>query len=217
MKVSDVFTSLAVGELSTLSLSDADLGTIKFEHHPRFIRYINDALTMIYTKFSHKIDYVNFSMVDGQNTYALQPDLVSNVLKIISVQNLDYEFDEDRYYSINDATAKHQVRTLQYDTLYFPVVVDGQQISVEYRAKHPTIPNVDYSNVEIQIHPILETALISKVAAAAFTALGGEDALSKAQILMNDFNTTMQLAIQEDMADISVLESANKFSNSGWK
>lgn len=216
MNVNELFQSLAVGELSTLSVADKDLGTLKFSEHPRFIRYLNDALTLIYTKLAHKKDYVNFSLVEGQSTYVLQPTLATDVLKIISVQNLDYEFDEDRFYAINDFEAKHSVRTLQYDTLFFPVVVADQNISVEYQAAHPTIPSLDYGQVTIDVHPILENAILSKIAASAFMALGGEDAMSKAATYMNDFNATLQLAEFEDMAEVTSIESANRFKNFGF-
>ena len=216
MNVNQVFEALAVGELSTLSVADKDLGTLKFAEHPRFIRYLNDTLTLIYTKLAHKKDYVNFSLVENQSTYYIQPTYATDVLKIISVQNLDYEFVEDRFYAINDFEAKHSVRTLQYDTLYFPVVVADQNISVEYQASHPKIPSLDYGNVTIDIHPILENAVLSKMAASAFMALGGEDAMSKAATYMNDFNATLQLAEFEDMAEVTSIESANRFKNFGF-
>jgi len=227
MNVNQLFEFLAVGELSTLSVADKDLGTLKYsEHprgtlkyseHPRFIRYLNDALTLIYTKMAHNKDYVNFSLVTDQNTYPLQPSLATNILKVISVQNLDYEFVEDRFYAINDFEAAHSVRTLQYDTLFFPVVVPGQNISVEYQAAHPVIPTIDYGQITIDIHPILESAVTSKIAASAFMALGGEDAMSKAATYMNDFNATLQLAEAEDMAEVTSIESANRFKNFGWQ
>ena len=217
MNVNQLFEYLAVGELSTLSVADKDLGTLKFEEHTRFIRYLNDALVLIFTKMSHNKSYVNFSLVADQNTYALQPSLVTNLLKVISVQNLDYEFPEDRFYAINDFEAKNSVRTLQYDTLFFPVVVAGQNISVEYQASHPVIPTLNYGNITIDIHPILESAVLSKIAASAFMALGGEDAMSKAATYMNDFNATLQLAESEDMAEVTSIESANRFKNFGWQ
>lgn len=217
MNVNQLFEFLAVGELSTLSVADKDLGTLKYSEHPRFIRYLNDALTLIYTKMAHNKDYVNFSLVTDQNTYPLQPSLATNILKVISVQNLDYEFVEDRFYAINDFEAAHSVRTLQYDTLFFPVVVPGQNISVEYQAAHPVIPTIDYGQITIDIHPILESAVTSKIAASAFMALGGEDAMSKAATYMNDFNATLQLAEAEDMAEVTSIESANRFKNFGWQ
>ena len=217
MNVNQLFEYLAVGELSTLSVADKDLGTLKFEEHTRFIRYLNDALILIYTKMAHNKSYVNFSLVADQSTYALQPSLVTNLLKVISVQNLDYEFVEDRFYAINDFEAAHSVRTLQYDTLFFPVVVAGQRISVEYQAAHPVIPTLNYGNITIDIHPILESAVLSKIAASAFMALGGEDAMSKAATYMNDFNATLQLAESEDMAEVTSIESANRFKNFGWQ
>ena len=60
MNVNQLFEYLAVGELSTLSVADKDLGTLKFEEHTRFIRYLNDALVLIFTKMSHNKSYVNF-------------------------------------------------------------------------------------------------------------------------------------------------------------
>lgn len=217
MLVSDVFQSLAVGELSTLGVSDGELETIKFSQHPRFIRYLNDTLTLIYSKFAHKIDYVNFQLVEGQSTYVLQPEYVTDLLKINSVQNLDYEFEEDRFYAINDVSARHYVRTLQYDTLYFPVVVPDQNISIEFLANHPRIPTADYMNVTIQVHPLLEPAVLARMAALAFTSVGGQDASTKAANLMQEFNSIVELAGLEGSVPTTVIESANKFTQFGWK
>lgn len=217
MNVNELFQALAVGELSSLSAADKDLGTIKFTEHGRFIRYLNDTLTMIYTRLAHKRDYVNFSLVEGTSTYALQPDLTTSLLKIIAVQNLDYEYDEDRFYAINDLQAKNHVKTLQYDTLFFPKVVDGQNISVEFQAKHPKIPTSDYGSVEIEVHPILESAVMARMASAAFMAMGGEDAMSKAQMYMNEFNGILQLTELEGMAEINSVETDNRFKAFGWR
>ena len=59
--------------------------------------------------------------------------------------------------------------------------------------------------------------MLSKIAASAFMALGGEDAMSKAATYMNDFNATLQLAESEDMAEVTSIESANRFKNFGWQ
>lgn len=94
--------------------------------------------------------------------------------------------DENDYVSLplNDRNDRLSWHTPSYDTLAMDYPKTGDRYFVQYRAKHAPIPlqPEETGAVEIRIPDVLETALLSSVAASVYGGMSMESAIGKAKL-----------------------------------
>lgn len=67
MNLGTFFQSLSFGELSNLSIGENGAGTIKEAEQDRVASYTNKALTLLYSRLPHNVDYVILEQQEGVN------------------------------------------------------------------------------------------------------------------------------------------------------
>ena len=67
MNLGTFFQSLSFGELSNLSIGENGAGTIKEAEQEKITHFTNQALTQLYSKFPHNVDYVILEQQEGVN------------------------------------------------------------------------------------------------------------------------------------------------------
>lgn len=243
MNVGDFFAQLSYGELSDLKMGMEGAGTIADQDRPRIVHHLNHALTQIYSRFAHKIDYVTISLRADTTKYVLKPldaaenqdgDTIpvegqtqpgsyfvgaepNNLIKILSVTLDDPDDDCDPVdLLINDLSSSMSVRTLDYRTILVQNPQDGVLLDIEYQAKHPRLSLPVEMSEEIDIAPVLETALEKLVSARVYSAMNGEANIAKALTLESQYERICQMVADKDLLQLSSSDNHRKFSIGGF-
>ena len=155
MKLSDIFTQLAHGELIQLPLIDSGTGLIAASKHASVVSHVNMGLTALYTRFNLKENRLSFALRPPQVNYPLT--------SIEDIRSLgEDEFNDDilkveRVYtaggvelSLNDASDLYGCSTPSAAVLRVPLAIVTKApglpddlltdtLEVAYRANHPII------------------------------------------------------------------------------
>lgn len=241
MLLGEFFTGLSYGELNNLSMSSIDgPGTIQASEKPRLTFYTQQALTTLYTRFAHRVDYILLAQMEGIQRYAIRPvhavtnaevgnteprflidtaeePFEQNILKIISVTPFDDVGDiEDDDLVLNGGSDVSSIKTLTFDELYITTPVDGAQLLIEYQARHkPLDPAVDESD-EIVLLPVLERAMECLVAAKVFGAMNGVENYQKSQTLEAKAETIFQMVNSDDLLQATRTDDHDVFTDRGF-
>jgi hypothetical protein len=241
MKVSELFEALSVGELNSLSISLDGSGDIDDIQKSKVMYFANQSLTALYTRFPHKIDYVKVGLSGDVYRYYLRDEhTVSNtdptntadryimdteadpfegpISKILSIRDDDAECFRDRDILINELSAENAVRKLSHDGFRVEKPVDGNVYLVEYQALHPKLSVTEPNDDElIELAPVLYEALTTRIASKVYKAMGNEDAVVKANLLMQDYEDICLRAEADDSLQLSVSNNHDKLREGGWK
>lgn len=198
MLVSDVLHRLAVGQLSNLALSDATQTptTIREAEIPKILGYMNDALMLIYTRFSLCEKEVIIKQMLSVNTYQLSsrfsqinnkrqssdPAYIwdstlhpfkDDAINIISVRN-----QYGRIYPLNQEDILGSLFTPFPTTLQIIMPEDGEFLSVVYQARH-----YELINLYDQLLPLnnLFPAFLSLISYFVYRDMNSVEMSSKAQ------------------------------------
>ena len=156
MKLSDIFSQLAYGELSQVSLVDQDTGLISTTKYAPVVAHVNMALTALYTRFNLKENRLLLPLRTNQISYALNSaedirveygaeDFEDDILKVEKVMT-----DAGVELSLNDASDIYGCMTPSAAVLRVPLVVVNKgldlpadlmtdRLELVYRANHPRI------------------------------------------------------------------------------
>ena len=164
MKLSELFKRLSYGELSNLAVSGEGSGVITPGKVPQLVRYTNEALLRLYSRFllsekslvleqvAHITSYElrakyaesqldpEFGPGEGGNVDfpfikdALGDPFLGDVIKILEVHDC---FGRTLY--LNDASQTNSVFTPYPDVLQVPRPIAGAGLSILYQARHPVI------------------------------------------------------------------------------
>ena len=241
MKVSDLFEALSVGELNSLSISLDGSGDIDEIQKAKVIYFANQTLTALYTRFPHKIDYVKIVLSGDVHRYYLRnKHAVSNtdltntadryimdsaadpfegpISKILSIRDDDAKCGQDRDILINELSAENAVRKLSHDGFRVEKPVEGNVYLIEYQALHPKLSVAEPDDEElIELAPVLHEALTTRIASKVYKAMGNEDAVVKANLLMQDYEDICRRAEADDSLQITVSNNHDKLREGGWK
>ena len=157
MKLSEVFSQLAYGELSQLSIGGGGAGVIDATNYDNLIAHVNLGLLALYKRFPLKEGTVSFTLDAAKTIYSLDTngDVVflegeegefgDDIIKIEGVQTL-----AGVVLGLNQAADPYSCSTPNMTTLRVPASIAAQDASlpselktpsltVVYRAKHPII------------------------------------------------------------------------------
>lgn len=236
MLVSELFESLAQGELSNLAMAEDGEGSIVTGVRPRIIRYANEALLRLYSRFPLKENDVLVQMYESITNYQLIPRFAVNYTPIGSGDNepirylLDlpaepFQNDLIKILAVYDSTGRFSrplnddadglsVFTPQAGVLQVPVPVDGQTLSVMYQAKHVKLQG-DLEEL-IELPDFLVEAFTSFIAYKVFSHMNTQVSTSKAQEHLTMYESVCTEATDKDLVNISVSTPTSKFRRGGW-
>jgi hypothetical protein len=233
MNISELFADLSFGELSTLSLAQDGDGIITDAGKESIIRFTNEGLLKLYTRFVLKQSDVVLDLVDSITNYHLllkfaqsqagistQPYLYirdtfeepfqEDVLRIMSV------FSECGELPLNNESDHRSVFTPQFNVLQVPNPVTGQALSATYQAKHPLLMLEDLTQ-EIDLPDVLVPALRSWIAYRAFGKPQTQEAQVMSQGHLAAFEATCAEVISLDLVGQSQSQTNTRFQRNGWK
>ncbi len=241
MNVGDLFAQLSFGELSNLSIGMEGAGTIIPAMQPSIVNHANNVLTQIYSRFTHNKYYVNLELVADQTKYFIRPahavtalpldndvpryildteaePFVHELIKILDIEEaVDTNEDNETNIHLNDTMDADAIRTLSYDTILVPNPVAGIVLILECQVNHLplTLTTVDLAE-EIVLHPLLQDALVAKVASRVYSGMNGEENAAKASRLNAEYEAACQMVNFEDFAQNSSAAVTKKMAASGW-
>lgn len=236
MKVSDLFTRLALGELSNLAL--ARNGIISPEKQPTIVMYANEALLRLFTRFLLCEKDLILEMRDGNTMYHLLKQFAYSQYDIDKppsewnkpyIMDLGHEpFDEDvikvlsvydyqgNKLPLNDSERTDSVFTPQSLILQVPFTEHKHTLVVNYQARHAVIPSSGYKDVDIVLPKCLESALCAYISSKVFMHMNTVESTAKGQEHMLTYNSLCQDAVDMDLVSTSTSTTNSKFQKRGF-
>jgi hypothetical protein len=236
MDISDLFADLSYGELSSLALSEEGTGLITDAGKERIIRFANDGLIKLYSRFVLSEKDVLIQMIDGQQTYWLlqkyaQSQAASNpntTSYIMDMGGLDDLFLEDvikilnvfdsygRELPLNDEGDPLSVFTPQGNMLQVPTPIGGKLLSIAYQAKHVPLTLADLTQV-IVLPDVLVPALRNWIAYRAYGQIKTQESMANAQDHLNQYEACCNEVVSLDLVGTSLSTTNERFERNGWK
>lgn len=236
MKVSKLFHDLSVGPLSNISLALEGSGEIAEEKQAKIIKYANDALLRLHTRFILKEKDMLIELVDHITFYHLLPrfaqsnaqetgeefpyikDLPKEPFKgdVIKILNVYDSFG--KLIPLNDLDRPGSYFTPQGDMLQVPRPITGLGISIAYQAKPEPLDkeNPYLLDVEIVIPTVLEEALLSYISYKVFSEINTQEANVKSQEHLTIFTELCKEAVDFDLVNTSISTTNTRFRRNGW-
>jgi hypothetical protein len=233
MNIQELFADLSFGELSTLFLAQEGNGLITDAGKERIIRFANDGLLKLYTRFVLKQSDVVIELVDSITNYHLLKKFAQSQAGIsnqahLYIQDLFEEpFQEDvirisAVFSaeqgelpLNNEHDRCSVFTPQVNVLQVPNPVTGKALSIAYQAKHPVLTLEDLTQ-EIELPEVLTPALRDWIAYRAFSQMKTQEAQADAQTHLQAYEYTCNEVITQDLVNQTVSQTNNRFQQNGW-
>lgn len=230
MKLKDCLDRLAVGEVSNTSFADDLTGVIKEGRIPVIVKFIQDGLNKLYTKFYLRIEDVYLEIYEGRTDYTISSehlmdksltsttdkylwktdnDNVDDILKIYEVTTISGE-----PVPINDRSNPRSVFTPFYNVLQIPRVISDSLI-ISYIAKHK---DLDYKNLdqEIELPDNLFPALYYYVAYQIHSNINTQESVANAQKYLSMYQAVINDVIESDLANPMYPTNHTKFYRNGW-
>lgn len=233
MNISDLFQDLSFGELSSLTLASEGTGIITDAGKERIIRFANEGLLKLYSRYVLKEEDVVISLVESITNYHLLLKFAQSQAGISTQTNLyildlvEEPFQEDvirilnvydsraRELPLNDDGNDFSVFTPQANVLQVPRPKDGMAISIGYQAKHPLLTLVDLTQ-EICLPDVLVPALRAWVAYRAFGQINTQESQAIAAGHKASYEATCNEVLSLDLVGTSQSQTNDRFDSNGW-
>ena len=232
MNIQQLFQDLSFGELATLSLATSGNGVITDAGKEHIIRFANDGLLRLYSRFLLKQNDVLIEMVDWITNYHLSSKFAESqagistqthlyikdlpeepfsddVIKILNV------FREDGELPLNNEANALSCFTPQADVLQVPNPENGVALSVGYQAKHPIL-TLDDLTQEIELPEVLHGALRDWIAFRAYSQVKTQEARIAAQDHAQAYEQACLDVVQNDLVNQTQSSTNNRFELNGW-
>lgn len=235
MNLNQLFTDLALGELSNLSMTENN--TIIPEKRPQITTYTNEALLALYSRFVLKENDLLIEMREGVTNYHLlkryarsqydesnPPDrwhlpyildtiaepFPEDVIKILAVHN-----SFGMKLPLNDLENCLSVFSPQSKLLQVPFPIPGQALAVEYQARHTILNHCDCGD-EIYLPDVLHGALRAYIASKVFMHMNTQENTAKGQEHSLVYETACAEAVEKDLVSSSSSTTNVRFEKRGW-
>lgn len=232
MQVSELFQQLASGELCNLSIASESTGDIVTEKKPKILRYVNQALLRLYSRFPIKQDSVLLQTEAWLRHYPLEVEhaltspavagvvrfiqdssikpFLGDVIKVLSVHD---QTGAER--PLNDPEDPRSLFTPQPTVIQVPNPISGGLIGVLYQARHPELVVGSWS-AKITLPDVLEDALRARVAYHVYSHMNGQENAAKAAEFMAIFDGVCAEVTEQDLVSSSIAQSNTRFAKGGW-
>lgn len=235
MKLSEVFSQLAFGELSQLGLASENLGSINAVNYAQIVAHTNMGLSALYKRFPLKEGRVGITLEAGRTLYPLTTnedvvfieydgEFLDDILKIESVVTPD-----GIALALNDRSNPLSCLTPSAAVLRVPLAIVNKEISVPvtllvdsleigYRASHPIIKytaTMDPDRIEVDLSYSYLEPLLLFIASRVHNPIG----------MVNEFNAGNNYAAkyeaackQLEISNVLVDQGSNntKAERNGW-
>lgn len=232
MKLSDLYSKLSYGVLSSLGMAGEGDGTIKDKKKPAIVGFANEALLRLYTRFPMKQNDVliemhshitNYHLLrrfavsneDSPERYRYIRDLplepfLEDVIKVLAVYD-----SFGRELPLNDPNDPDAVFIPEANVVQIPRPSMCQAVSVMYQAKHLPL-SVDDPDMEITLPDVLHSALFAYIGSLVYEGLEMEGSNVKAANMMAKFDGICAEAEAFDSLNVSESYTKTKFDSRGW-
>lgn len=232
MQIKDLYRNLSYGVLKNLAMSGEGSGDIREKDRGSVILAANEALLRLYSRFLLREKDVMIQMVDGITNYhllkrfaqftdpqveeypyiydmALEP-FEEDVIKVLAVYNSD-----GFQLPLNDNEAPWSLFTPQATVLQVPNPEPNKALAVLYQARHPEL-EADKIEQPIELPYVLHGAFYNYIGYQIYTDIGTAESLSKAMLLLQNYNTICDDAVANDTVQTSIATSNSRFEKRGW-
>lgn len=237
MKISELFYTLSVGELSNLAMSNEGSGTIRDKDQGKLVSYINASLKMMHKRFVLRTKEVLIETVDHitmyhlNKRYALTSDSNEPYRYIIDSDGSPFEEDVVRILEVWDAFGNQQYLNDpgQSQSLFtpFPTIlnvpapVTHNAMSVIYQADHVPFVYVGEDQKtalaqNIDIPGFLESALTNCIAYKVYSHLNGQEHQAKAQEYLTLYEGDCTDIEDKDLVNQSISKTQMKLYERGF-
>lgn len=232
MKLSDLYSKLSYGVLSSLGMAGEGDGTIKDKKKPAIVGFANEALLRLYTRFPMKQNDVLIEMHPHITNYHLLRRFAASNLEstepYLYIRDLPMEpFLEDvikvlavydsfgRELPLNDPNDPEAVFIPEANVIQIPRPSMCQAVSITYQAKHLPL-SVDDPDMEITLPDVLHAALFAYIGSMVYEGLEMEGSNVKAANMMAKFDGICAEAEAFDSLNVSESYTKTKFNSRGW-
>lgn len=235
MNLNDLFTDLALNELSNLSLVENDV--LIPEKRPKIVSTANEALLALYTRFILKENNLLLEMREAQTNYHLlkryawsnydpekpparydMPYILDSISEpfeedVIKVMTVHNTFGQKM--PLNDTESPLSVFSPQSNTLQVPFPIPGQALSIEYQAKHAKLDHCD-CDMEIELPDVLWRALKAYIAGRTYGNMNTQENTIKGQEHMLTYEAICQEVVDLDLVSNSTSTTNSRFEKRGF-
>lgn len=226
MKVSDVFTELVHGELSTHAIAMS--GSVTDVDTPRVISYINSGLVALYTRYPLLMKELVLQQHEGITLYKLSIEHAITNPTVTTKYIIDSKFDPfigdvirveevadeiGQVLELNSTDHEKVALTPSMDTIEIPNPTDTNVVFVTYRAKHPVLTNKD-DTILLPVH--LMTALYAYVGSRVYAGGTAPEHVSKGVELSSKYEMICQQMEMNGMVNTDIGNVNIKPMLGGW-
>lgn len=233
----DLFTSLATGEFSNISLQRDRSGQINESEYAKVLSHINLGLIELCKRFNFLEEELILHTDPSVTTYYIRTDrmaLLENITTeayiekppdhggIINIVEIKSIFDDEGYaLRINDRHATPRILHSSTDTLKITGLEEPQKLSVVFQSYPSRIKLSDAFDPDNHIIPLPETViepLLYYVASRVYKPMGANNSTANADKSIG-YQQQYELACQKIQTfglDIENSDSPNTFSERGW-
>ena len=227
MKVSDVFTELVHGELSSHAL--AMLGSVTAADTSRVISYINSGLLALYTRYpllmkelrlqqysyitSYKlsVEHARTNTASSAVKYIIDSKLSPFTGDVIRVEEVADEVGD--VVEINSTDYAKVVLLPSMDTLEIPNPTNTNVLFVTYRAKHPVLTDTD-DDIILPMHML--TTLYAYVGSRVYAGGTAAEHVAKTMELASKYEMLCQQLEMQGMVNNDVQKINMRPELGGW-
>lgn len=234
MNIAQLFADLSFGELSNTAIASEGTGIITDAGKERIIRFTNEGLLKLYTRFLLKQNDVLIELVEWITNYHLLLKFAESQ-KGISTQSHLYikdlyiepfqedvirilnVFDDDgREQPLNDDANDRSLFTPQGNVLQVPRPDEGVAMSIVYQARHVPL-TLDNLEQEIELPDVLMTALRAWIAYRAYGQINTQESQGIAAGHQTAYMATCEEVVEQDLVSSSQSQTNTRFRRNGWK
>lgn len=235
MNIKQLFQDLSFGELSTLSLAQDGNGFITDAGKERLIRFANDGLLKLYSRFVLKESEVVIEQVESITNYHLllkfaESQAGTSTQTHLYIKDLPEEpFKEDVVrilkvfdgnnceLRLNDDANPLSLFTPQAKVLQVPNPVTGVPLAINYQAMHEELVLDEALDQEIELPEVLHSALRNWIAYRCFCQVKTQESMAAGQDHLGQFETTCAEVIANDLVGNTTSQTNNRFQLNGWR
>lgn len=232
MKLDDLFSTLALGELSNLSICEG--GVLAEAAKPKVRNAINKAMMKLYTKFIVSKNDLIIDMQMGVTNYHLltkyayssadpeldrEPyirDFLGEPFREDIIKILEVYADNGQRLPLNDANQPMSVFTPQYNVLHVPKSDGRHSLSLIYQAAPWPVTQETSGDTDLIVPDVLEEALCSYIGYLMHTDMGTQESINKGQTLLARYNDGVDTATLQDLVNTSISTTDEKFHMRGF-
>jgi hypothetical protein len=233
MLLTELFQSLSFGHLSNLSIGKNGSGDIAEEGKGKVIRYTNQALLRLYSRFVLSEKQVIIELMEGITTYYLLKRFAqfrcddTPTTDPLYIADLLDPFQEDvikvlqafnslgKEMSLNDESDRWSLFTPAPNQVQVPIILNCASISLSYQAKHPKL-KFGVESQQIILPETLHDALEHYVAYGIYSAMNGQENTAKAEEHLGIYESICKEVESMDLVNQSKSNTTIAFHERGW-